>query len=63
MSVDALHRGGGMLMPGAGDVGIHVVLCKANLPPDLVGMNLSLADQVVNRRLADMENFRHFLCR
>ena len=61
MGIDALHRGCGMLMTGAGDIGIHIILCKSNLPPDLVGMDLSSADQVVNRGFADMENIRHFL--
>ena len=61
MGVNALHRGGGMLMAGTGDVGIHIILSKAHLPPNFVGMDLALADQIVNRRFADVENIRDFL--
>ena len=48
-------------MPGTGNVGIHIVLGKAHLSADLIGMDLALADEIVNRRLADMENVRNLL--
>ena len=63
MGIDTLHRGSGMLMPGAGNIGIHVLLRKTNLSPDFIGMDFSLANQVVNGGLADMENVCNLLGR
>ena len=50
-----------MLMPGPGNVGIHIVLGKANPSADFIGMDLSLADEIVDCRLTDMEYIRYFL--
>ena len=61
VGVNPLHRTGGMLMPGAGNVGIHVVLGKAHLAPDLVGVDFSPADQVVDGGLADVQNIGNLL--
>ena len=61
MGIDIFHRPGGMLMPRPGNVGIHIVLGKANLSANFIGMDLSLADEIVDCRLTDMENIRYFL--
>ena len=58
-----LYRLGGMLMAGAGDVGIHIVLGEADLTADFIGIDLAPADQVIDGGLADMENIRNFLGR
>ena len=50
-------------MPGAGNIGIHILLRKTNLSPDFIGMDFSLANQVVNGGLADMENVCNLLSR
>ena len=63
VDIDALHRGSGMLMPGAGNIGIHILLRKTNLSPDFIRMDFSLANQVVNGGLADMENVCNLLGR
>jgi hypothetical protein len=61
MGIDALHRAGRMLMPGPGDVGIHIILGKADLPSDLIGMDLSPADQIIDGGFTDMEDVSNLL--
>ena len=61
--VHGLYRLGGMLMAGAGDIGVHIVLGEADLAADLIGIDLAPADQVIDGGLADMENIRNFLGR
>ena len=61
MGVQIPDGPGGMLMPGPGDVGVHIVLGEAHLPADLVGVDLPSADQVVDGGLADMEDVCHLL--
>ena len=61
MGIYVFHRTGGMLMPGPGNIGIHIVLGKAHFPADFIGMDLAFADQVINGGLADMENVGNFL--
>ena len=61
MGIDVLHGPGGMLMPGPGNVGIHIILGKPNLSADFIGMDFSPADQIVNGGFADMENVRDLL--
>ena len=63
MGIDVLDRAGGMLVAGAGDLGIHIILGEADFSSDLVRMDLSPADQIVNGGLTDMENVSHFLGR
>ena len=48
-------------MPGTGDVGIHIVLGEAHLATDLIGMDLTFSDQIIDRRFADMEDVSHLL--
>lgn len=62
MGVNVLDRPGGMLVPGTGDIGIHIILSKANLAPDFIGMNLAPVNQIVYGGFADMENVSHLLC-
>ena len=50
-----------LLMPRAGDIGIHVVLGKADLAPDLVGVDLPPADQFIDRGFAHVEDIRNLL--
>ena len=50
---DGLHA---LFMAGAGDVGVHVILRKADLSADLVGIDLAAPDQLINRGFADVED-------
>ena len=61
VGVDILDRAGGVFMPGPCNVGIHIVLGKAHLPSDFVGMDLTPADQVINGGFTDMKNVGNFL--
>ena len=61
MGVDILHRTGGMLVARSCDVGIHVILRKAHLAADFIRVDLTLADQIIDRRLAHMEDLGHLL--
>ena len=61
MGVDIFHRPGGVFMAGPGIIGIHIILGKTDLTSDLIGMDLTPADQIVNGGFADMENVRNLL--
>ena len=52
-----------LLMPRAGDVGVHVVLGEADLAPNLVGVDLAPADQLIDGGFAHMEELCDLLCR
>ena len=52
-----------LLMPGAGDIGVHVVLGEADLSPDLIGVDLAPADQLIDGGFAHMEELCDLLCR
>ena len=57
---DGLHA---LLVAGAGYIGVHVILRKANLSADLVGIDLAATDQLIHRGFADMEDIGDLLGR
>ena len=61
MGIDIFYRTGGMFMTGPGNIGIHIVLGKADLPADFIGMDFAFANQIVNGGLADMKDVSHLL--
>ena len=61
VGIDVLDRAGGVLVTGSGDVGVHIVLGESYLTADLIGVDLTFSDEVVNGGFADMEDVSHLL--
>ena len=56
---DGLHA---LFMAGAGNISVHVILRKADLSADFVGVDLAAPDQLINRGFADVEDVGDLLC-
>ena len=57
----ATDRMDALLMPGARNLGVYIVLGKTDLPPNLIGVDLAPADQLVDGGFAHVEDVRYLL--